>query len=428
MSLGMQQNSGLSSSRDGLWQDLLEEFSVSLEDRCRKRLDQLGFQSFPRFTLLPEEENAEPVSIVTGACFSAVPRENSKLVPADELFEIDSQLFLPNQGAATAIALLKAGRRVVLHCCPDSLARATKILKFYDLTENAKIVTGEIVSLSFIASICGEIASFAETQPISRVDLCLYESFTARLSKEIGRSPFIPIFEEPASDLRKLVADRGEFFLNFLLFAFDLILNRGQKELRIISISALAAARPAGHLAVDALHKVVGSTLLRTFPIDLSQMAISKEITCNVIEVMPGIVFGGYNRVGERLATAMRRERGAPSFAGEISGEIEDFPTISPGLVAEAASLYQLLDSQADLSGAASPELLALTFAGRSQEVLFSAFEGVGEVSEAGGRTVLDVSTKLPSYCLLPGSRFGALPPLRGGYIPVPLTPSGQLF
>jgi hypothetical protein len=66
------------------------------------------------------------------------------------------------------------------------------------------------------------------------------------------------------------------------MICYDLLLNRGQENLRLICPTALASKRPSAHLFTDTIHKAVSNVLLETLGYELPYYT-GKD--CSVVDV-----------------------------------------------------------------------------------------------------------------------------------------------
>jgi hypothetical protein len=280
----------------------------------------------------------------------------------------------------------------------------------------ARFLRGDIYSFSFIEKLYGMVKEISTEGPISRLDLCLYDSYASGLEK-----PFIPMFEDSAETASGLAQKRIHFLFNMGMVGYDLLLNKNQNEFRLICPTALATKRPSSHLFTDTIHKAISNVALVTLGYEMPYYTGKRT---HIVEIAPGIVDTGMydNRSVRKYTAEEARIDGFPM--GVDFANVDTWPMLSIEYVAQVMCAYVIAKADENIYELVDPSVIKLTLAGRSRDDFFKKFRE--SIRVAGGK--LSVEKKLPEYCYAPGTVWNGLPKLRSGYLPIMLTPPGQYF
>lgn len=385
----------------------------------RQRLDRslkaFKGDDFPSVKLDPKQ--GSPLTVVTG-CDIAPFNPNYQHTPTKFYFEPTGRSHLVNCSASLALGLLDQDKQVIIHTKESRRDEVEKLISLYPNGNRATVISGNLGDRDFAKDLYSVISGIAQRQSISRVDFGLYESYSSGIE-----DPFVPIFDDIPGLAGRVATERISFYSNMAMLGYDLLLNQGQEELRFIAMTALASKRPSTHLFTDTIHKAVSTVFLETFA---TEAALYTGIPVSVIEIAPGMVDTGlYDSLSNRLSIQVEAEGDGFPFNQDVNyPDLSTWPMIAPSLLGEAAVLY--LDAQLgeDITAKSSNDLIDLTTAGRDYQQLLCEFR---QSIVFDGKSVI-VNKRLPEYCYTPNSAWNALPPLRPGYIPVLLSPRGQLF
>jgi NAD(P)-dependent dehydrogenase (short-subunit alcohol dehydrogenase family) len=350
----------------------------------------------------------EPVTLVTGCLVTKFDKAKMTRTGTKAFFPGNDN-YLCNVSLPIALRLAEQGRRVIIQCGTSAQAETIiQLVKKLPCQENIGVLQGDLGRINWLQNldIC-----LSHMEPVSRVDFLLYESYTADADR-----PFLPTWEENAEVLAAAINRRVKFFQNISAFAYDLVKRRGQKELRVLGLTALASFRPAAYLFADAAHKAVSSTFLQTWAREAAHYV---DAPVGIIELCPGIVDTGlYDPPHVREVAWDKAERGRASFGNKVLTEdLNTWPMISPWQIAEIAEWYLKAEWGQNPYQEISPEIRRLLSAGRDPK------EVKTKVRQAAGG---HVSPELPLYAYYPGYPWGCMPPLKAGYAPVFITPRGQ--
>ncbi len=350
----------------------------------------------------------QPVALVTGC--SVTKFDGSKMTrTATKAFFPGHNEYLCNVSLPIALRLADQGRRVIIQCASSAQADIIiRLINTLPCRENISVLQADLGNIDWLQNL--EIC-LSHLAPVSRVDFVLYESYTADADR-----PFLPTWEENAEVLAAAINRRVKFFQNISAFSYDLIIRRGQQELRVLGLTALASFRPAAYLFADAAHKAVSSTFLQTWAREAGHYV---DAPVGIVELCPGIVDTGlYDPPHVRQVAWDKAERGNASFGDTVlTGDLNTWPMISPWQIADIAGWYLRAEWGHHPYQELDPKIRQLLSAGRDpQEVKTKVRQA------AGGH----VSPELPLYAYYPGYPWGCMPPLKPGYAPVFITPRGQ--
>lgn len=379
----------------------------------RRELRAKKLHELPALSLTPD---GAPVCILTNCCIYPFDETRHARTATKTYYEPTGERHMLNVTAAAAIKLMERGQRVIMHVPEEIRVRMEELIALHPRAALCRLVTGDIYKRSILEVLYGAVTNMADTELVSRIDFCLYDSYASGLSR-----PFLPMFEDDPATAGRLAAERTNFLFYFSMMAYDLLTRCGQAELRFVCPTALAAKRPSSHLFTDTIHKAVSNVLLRTLGYELPYYC---DKPARIVEVAPGIVDSGlYDELSVREATHEESVMdGFPLMHGPL--DVHAFPMLCIDVLAEVCVAYLIADTDKQLATFVSEEVRDVTRAGRSHEELRATFEQL-TVSQGDG---IIISQELPEYCYMPGTVWGGLPPIHCGYTSVMLTPPGQYF
>ena len=389
---------------------------MNKEEKSRsvhQALSSHGFTTLPR---IPFDPGGDPVTILTNCCIYPFDEQRYVRSQTKAYYGPTAQAHLMNVTAAAAVQLMEQGLRVILHVPLEIEERMRELVALHPRVDLCTIVTGDLSKRELRPVLYAAILDMAKHRPVSRVDMCLYDSYASGLEK-----PFLPMFEDDPEVAGRIMAERTNFFFAMSMMAYDLLTRCGQSEMRIVCPTALAAKRPSAHLCTDTLHKAVSNVMLRTLGHELPYYT---QKPVRIVEVAPGIIDTGlYDAEPIRQATYV--ESVIDGFAMQGGTDLALFPLLSIESLAAVCVAYLRANTDEQLVEYAGEDAVRLTQAGRSIDDLRSAFSRLVRSNDDGS---VSLSGDLPEYCFAPGTVWGALSPLCHGYSFVPLTPPGQLF
>lgn len=422
------------SKEDRYFRDEKPFMDVCHPDAARQRLAALGFGQLPEVRLEPENPAAAPLAVCTGVDIGAFDARKHHDTATKAYYAPTGRTHLLNQSASAAMQLLDRGRRVLLHASPKKAQLLNELRTHHPRAAEIGVFSAELHEFEFVRTLYERISAAARQQPVSRVDLVIYDSFMPSLSPERQERPFAPVYEERIDDIQRLVSRRVAFLHYVGLICYDLLLNRGQTEMRLVLITSLASRRPGGNLYVDALHKGVSTVFLETLAREARLQGVCDRFYA--IEPAPGVVDRGpYDTLSTRQATMERALVNGFPYRGFGDREIERFPQMNPLALGELCALYLTASEGDDLNDLASPDLLELVTAGRDPRELAELLAGAVRAvpnSERLQRLGYPVRYEIdrehvPAYILNSNVLCG-LPSLTPGYVLIPLAPRGQYF
>ncbi len=231
------------------------------------------------------------------------------------------------------------------------------------------------------------------------------------------------MFEDSPHTAAALAQKRIHFLFNMSMAGYDLLVNKGQNELRFICPTALATKRPSSHLFTDTVHKAISNVLLVTLGYEMP-FYTGKQVS--VVEIAPGIVDTGmYDRLSVREYTAQEGVLDGFPMDGAVDVKnAHTWPMLSIEHLAQVVQAYLVADMGDDIAHQVDPRALGLTLAGRKKNALLRNFKE--SLGVEGDKIVL--KKNLPEYCYTANTVWNGFPKMRTGYIPVMLTPAGQYF
>ena len=294
----------------------------------RPFLTAYGIKQTAGFTIDDAAYGAEPVYLITGATFMPYSHNRHGVKDTHAIHICPAQQkYLMNNTAALVTQLLATGGRVICHS--RDIATATQALSQFG-PEQVQIVGGDLSRKKVLTPFYTALSHFAETLPIAEVRLGLYSSF-AQSSGE----PFKPIHVENVEEAGGAARRRLSFIYNMVALSYDLLVNRGQRSLRIVALSALASKRASYGLLADATDKVICDNTWKTFHIEANHHT-GKPVS--VFQINPGIVTAGDVYEGQAHKIVLRESiaDGFPLSTDILLGR-RDLPQMSSADVAYVA-------------------------------------------------------------------------------------------
>ena len=369
------------------------------------------------FKLDPKNSQAEPVYFLTGASFTAYDEIKHGKEPTHAFLQKGDDLYLMNNTSAILKRLLNDNCRVLLHT--RSGVEFTR-----NLIDNPRveIIEGDLGEPEILQSAYKRLAVMSAEKPISDVSMVLYQSF-AQNSGE----PFKPMHREPVEEVERAANRRIRFVYNMAAMGYDLLMNRGQQDLKIISLSALAANRASYGLMADAADKVMNELAWKTFHLE-ANASTGKPVS--VYQINPGITTACDTYRDPRAMNVVIRESVADGFPmdDDVLTGAADIPQLSAYDVAWVSDqLLRTVDGQNPNMGM-TPEIKATLYGGFTPAELKKRFLAALEAND--DTMVLNTDNLLPEHIMTPGTVYGALPsPMKkGDYKRISMTPLGQRF
>ncbi len=382
------------------------------------RLEGEGFNELPKFKIEPNKPNADMVVFVTGCCMSEFKEGINHLTKTKYIYPYSNKKYIVNSSASAAIGLLDKGIRTILHVKESDVELITSLLKTHPKGNCAHVICGELNSIEFVKNFYGKICFLSGERPIAKIFLLPYNSFASNV-----KHPFTPFGTDDATLISEILEARVRLFYFITLIAYDLLLNKGQNEMRIATLTALASKRASSHLLTDTLHKVISNVFLETIAYEMPYYTNKKVY---IIEIAPGIVDTGlYDSEKTREYVFKEAELDGFPFDGKVNvGNVESFPMMSALDVAEIAIRYLIVDENSDINAGLDESLKQYLTAGRDLQKLKNLIKESICYSDSS----IKINKLLPTYVYTPNSEYGRLPQLKAGYTPVMICPLGQLF
>ncbi len=384
-------------------------------------LERAKMPEVPDLQVRPEAEGAEPVFIVTGASFNPIPADHpdAEWLGGIAVGTDEQTLQVGNPAGAAFVRLMNEGARIVVHSkAPELISRmiGDAGVDFGRID----IISGDPVSPEALHSMAEALERQAQAQPISEVRPILYNSFA-----QGEPEPFKVMVDEPVENVEKAANRRMRFVYSMSALFYDLLANRGQEQLRVVSLGALAANRASYGLLADAGDKFMTELGWRTFHHE-ANMLTGKPVS--VIQVHPGITVAGSVYSGSRvdLVKAESVADGHPFDTEVLEGE-RDMPKLSPAVIGDVCAAMAMVGPGDDPNTLVKRDLADLLTAGTSLDQLSDALRR--SVSVAEGRVSVGISGELPDFAYAPHSEYGKLPkPGPRDYRRVNISPPGQRF
>ncbi len=369
--------------------------------------------------ILSHSSLSEPLYLVTGAALTLYDPEKHGGASTHALFhgggEGKNQTYLMNNGAATALKLIKAGEKVLLHG-RDSLA-LRKGFGYLADSPNLQIIGGDISVDQDAARLITSIIDFAACRPISEVRIMAYQSFAQSSGK-----PFKTMIEEETCEVERAASRRIRFVYNMAAVGYWLLEEQKQSALRVITLSALAAHRPSFGLMADTSDKVMNEACWRTFHIEANHLT-GRPV--NIVQVNPGITTACDVYRGEDMKNFLHEEAKADGFPMEFDRNI---PQLSANDIAEVASRMMKGEVGSDPNIDLPDRVVASLYGGYSRDELMDIFNHHVRSCE-DGTIECGTARKGPDHLYAAYTIYGKLPIIsKDAYQRISLTPQGQTF
>jgi hypothetical protein len=287
---------------------------------------------------------------------------------------------------------------------------------------NVIVIGGDLAEPDILKKIYGALDEMGARQPVSTLKMALYQSFA-----QGGGMPFKPMHVEAPAEVERAANKRTRFVFNMAALGYDLVMNREMEDLRIASLSALAANRASYGLLADAADKFMNELAWHTFHIE-ANASTGKPVT--VYQVNPGITTACDVYESDAVKQLVRRESVADGFPFDdrvLAGE-KGLPQMSARDV--AVVVEKLLDTPygEDPNKGLPKHVRRLLTGGFEEKELRRRFKKAVKRTRTG--VSVDAAGLLPDHMLRSGTEYGALPQkLRAGeYKRISLTPPGQRF
>ncbi len=386
-------------------------------------LQEAGVPLDTSFEVTRDAEGASPVYIVTGASFT---KYDPELHGKDETHAFaavegeDGETYLMNNTAAVFERLAQSGERVLVHSKDAALVE--KLAERYGVQDNVKVIGGDLGGKDILPDIYRELEAFADEAPVNDVRMALYQSFAQN-----NGEPFKPMHREAKEEVEGAANRRIRFVYNVAALGYDLLMNRKQDSLRVVSLSALAASRATYGLLADASDKYMNELGFRTFHLEAN---ISTGKPVSIYQVNPGITTACGVYRDETARKIVKRESIADGFPmdDDVFTGKKDLPQISSHEVAWVVDALLRTPENEDPNEAMPEKVRKLLYGGFEPEEFQHRFEGA--ISKNGNVIEIDPDRRLPEHVLTPQTSYGRLPKaiLPGDYRRISLSPPGQKF
>ncbi|MFA7276462.1 MAG: hypothetical protein WC043_06650 [Pseudobdellovibrionaceae bacterium] len=370
--------------------------------------------------ILSHSSAAKPLYLITGASLTLYDPQKHGDEPTHATLhgggERRNQTYLMNNGAATALELIKGGENVLLHS-RDSLA-LRKALGEVANSRNLSIVGGDISVDQDAARLITSITDFAGNRSVSEVRMMAYQSFA-----QSSGQPFKTMINEESCEAERASSRRIRFVYNMAAIGYWLLEEQNQSALRVVSLSALAAHRPSFGLMADTSDKVMNEACWRTFHLEANHLT-GKPI--NVVQINPGITTACDVYRGENMRSFLLEEAEADGFP--MDRGIASIPQLSAHDIAEVASRMIRGDVGDDPNHKLPERIKMALYGGYSPDQLKSIFKHHVQCNE-DGTIEFGMARKGPDHLYAAYTTYGKLPIISGnGYQRISLTPQGQTF
>lgn len=368
-----------------------------------------------------KSNESKPLIFLTGASAQQFNAEIHQATITKNMMPLNNEHYMLNQSAALLPELLeKTDSYIIVQSKPASIEILEKLFKAHVKSGRLQFIAQPTDSDELLQKFYRQAEDLCQRQPISRLDLVLYESFAAGVVQ-----PFKPIYTEDPNVVGNAVLKRAKFFHNMCLLAYHLALNCNQTDIRIVALTALAARRVGGNLLADAAHKQISTNYLETFAKEASFHLPDTNVSC--VEIAPGIVDNGiYDDNAARLATLERASINGHAFR-DVCACKEDIcalPKLNPVDIGAVAIKYLFAEYNENIHDDLSDNIKDLAAAGRSTTELQDATKKLADNMKINGI----ITDEMPSWFLTNGNGVGRFPPLRTGYQFIPICPKGQRF
>lgn len=399
--------------------DLRREFATQVQGFIRDA----GVPVETSLKIKPHARAARPVFIVTGASFTPFDPATHGASETHAFASrngADGTRYLMNNTAAIFERLALSGERVIVHSKDPDLTRT--LAGHYGCGNQVEVISGDLGGPEVLRDIYAALERFSQKQPVSTVRMALYQSFAQN-----NGEPFKPIHREKIEEVERAANKRIRFVYNMAAMGYDLLMNRGLADLRIVSLSALAATRATYGLIADSADKFMNELVWKTFHLEAN---ISTGKPVSIYQVNPGITTACdvyQKREARQLVKHESMADGFP-FDAEVFLGRRDLPQMSAHDVAWVADALLRTPENANPNEAMPASVKALLYGGFEPDELERRFEGA--IRKDGTTLEIDPGRQLPEHILTPQTSYGTLPQkIRlGDYRRVSLSPPGQRF
>lgn len=402
---------------DNAHQDIVNNLRDDFQREVKTFLNNAGLQDMPAFSVDQQSPEAAPVYILTGASFTVYNADKHGDEATHAFWQAGDQCYVMNNTAAILQKLVADDCRVLLHT-------RSGVALTNDIVNNDKVhvIEGDLADPAILNTMYAELAAMSAQQPISDISMVLYQSFAQN-----NGEPFKPMHKEPVAEVERAASRRLRFVYNMAAMGYDLLMNRGLNDLRVVSLSALAANRASYGLMADAADKFMNELAWRTFYLE-SNISTGKPVT--VFQVNPGITTAcDTYRDGKAMKTVMR-ESIADGFplADDVLSGAQPIPQLSAHDVAWVSHALLRTPEGANPNEGMPEEVKATLYGGFSPQELRRRL--LASILSENDSITIEGDNLLPDHILTPGTTYGALPsPLKkGSYKRISMTPKGQEF
>lgn len=400
-------------------QVIVDTLKSDFQREVQTFLSASGVPAAATFKIDHESTNAQPVYILTGASFTAYDPAKHGDEPTHAFYHSphDGRQYLMNNTSAILQTLMNDRCRVLLHTRSD-LALTQELVN----DPRVSVIEGDLGDPQILQSMYRELGLMAAEQPISDISMVLYQSF-AQNSGE----PFKPMHKEAVIEVERACSRRLRFVYNMAAMGYDLLMNRGLADLRVISLSALAANRASYGLIADAADKFMNELAWRTFHLE-SNISTGKPVS--VFQINPGITTACDTYRDPRAMKTVLQESIADGFPlnDQIIEGQSPIPQLSAHDIAWIANALLRTPEGGNPNEGMPEDVKATLYGGFSPQELRRRLLASLVVNEETAS--IDNGNLLPDHVLTPGTTYGALPtPMRkGAYKRISMTPKGQEF
>lgn len=410
-------NNSVSSHESPLHKQMKAQIRDDFSREIKAFLSSARLTEAPDFYLEPANPKAEPVYFLTGVSFTKYDPVKHGEEPTHAFFKKDDEAYVMNNTSAVLKRLLDDNCRVLLHT-----RSGVELTRSLIDNPRVQIIEGDLGDPALLQSAYQGFAAMANEKPISTIGMVLYQSF-AQNSGE----PFKPMHRERVEEAERAGNKRLRFVYNMAAMGYDLLMNRGLEDLRIVSLSALAANRASYGLIADAADKFMNELAWRTFHIE-ANVSTGKPVT--VYQVNPGITTACETYRDPRAMSVVKRESIADGFPmdDKVLKDQEHIPQLSAHDIAWVSEKLLRTAEGDNPNQGMSPEIKATLYGGFTPQELKRRFLAAIDVSN----DTLEINTDnlLPDHIMTPGTTYGALPSAirKGDYRRISMTPLGQRF
>lgn len=411
-------NAAFSSAAAAETAALREDFKNEIQDF----LDQSGLPQNSPLSFHPEQPDATPVYLLTGASFMLHDEKIHGDSPEHALYEArtDSKSYSMNNTATLLEQLMNDGQHVLVHSGNPDLVK--ELINGHPNAKNIAVIGGDLAEPKILKEIYGALEKISEDQPISTIKMALYQSFAQN-----NGDPFKPMHKESIEEVERAASKRLRFVYNMAAMGYDFVVNRNLEDLRIASLSALAANRASYGLLADASDKFMNELAWHTFHLE-ANISTGKPVT--IYQVNPGITSACAVYGRDSVKQTVRRESIADGFPLDdkvLKGQ-KPLPEISTRDVAWVVQSLLSTPYGQDPNKDMPEGINNLLYGGFTRKELKKRFKKAVKQTKNG--VAVDPDKLLPEHILRTGTEYGSLPKkLKAGeYKRISLSPPGQKF